>query len=175
MISHSKKLICLMIMIFTLAGCSTKAVIGNGGGSLDPTGSSMGIFSTEPSDKDLFEAALSHFSNSEKEPNYQEAKPVLDKLVAQFPKSRWTPAAQALLSGIDRITALQIQLKQEQQKTRDAQAKLQKELDVEKGRVEEKYSAEMTRLQQENEQLKKDIQQLKTLELQLEKREKMLR
>lgn len=175
MISNSKKLIYLVIIIFMLAGCSTKAVNGNNGDSLDPTGGSMGIFSKEPSDKDLFEAALSHFSSSEKEPNYNEAKAALDKLVAQFPRSRWAPAAQALLSGIDRITALQIQLNQAQQKTRDAEAKLQKELDVEKGRVEEKYSAEMTRLQQENEQLKKDIQQLKTLELQLEKREKMLR
>lgn len=41
--------------------------------------------------------------------------------------------------------------------------------------TEEKYSAELIRLQQENEQLKKDIQQLKNLEIQLEKREKMLR
>jgi hypothetical protein len=41
--------------------------------------------------------------------------------------------------------------------------------------VEDRYSAELAKLQMENEQLKNDIQQLKKLEVQLEKREKMLR
>jgi len=41
--------------------------------------------------------------------------------------------------------------------------------------LDDKFQAEMTKLRQENEQLKKDIQLLKNLEIQLDKREKMLR
>ena len=41
--------------------------------------------------------------------------------------------------------------------------------------LNEKFQAELTACQQENEQLKKDLQLLKDLEMQLDKREKMLR
>jgi hypothetical protein len=41
--------------------------------------------------------------------------------------------------------------------------------------LSEKYQAELAELQQENEQLKNDLQLLKNLEIQLDKREKMLR
>ncbi len=139
---------------------------------------SSGIFSTEPSDRELFEEALSYLSNNKNEPNYNEAKARLENLVVQFPKSKWVAGAQALISSLDRISALQVQLRQENQKAQDEHVKLTKEIEGLRDntrQIEEKYSAEIIRLQQENEQLKKDIQQLKNLEIQLEKREKMLR
>jgi hypothetical protein len=102
----------------------------------------------------------------------------LENLVEQFPKSKWITSAQALILTLDRISALQVQVKQEKQKTQVDQVKLTKEIGWLRDNVkqiEEKYSTEIIRLQQENEQLKKDIQQLKKLEIHLEKREKMLR
>jgi hypothetical protein len=41
--------------------------------------------------------------------------------------------------------------------------------------MSEKYQAALAERQQENEQLKKDLQLLKNLEIQLDRREKMLR
>lgn len=180
MLKYPKILIYLMIAAVVLAGCSTKAVIGNSSEQSGPSEKSSGIFSKEPSDKEIFEDALSYLSNNEKEPNYNEARERLGNLVTQFPKSKWIAAAQALLSSLDRISALQVQLKskQETKKVQGERVKLTKEIEGLRDNtklIEEKYSAEIIRLQQENEQLKKDIQQLKKLEIQLEKREKMLR
>jgi hypothetical protein len=73
---------------------------------------------------------------------------------------------------------LQTALKKEKLKTQGEQVKLTKEISRLKENAEQiegKYSVEIVKLQQENEQLKKDIQQLKNLEIQLEKREKMIR
>lgn len=178
MLIHNKILIYLMIIAVILAGCSTKAVIDNANGQKGPVEKSSGVFSKESSDKELFEEALSYLSNKKKEPNYNEAKAKLENLLHQFPKSKWVAAAQALLSSLDRISALQVQIKQEKQKVQGDQVKLTKEIEGlrDNGKqIEGKYSAEIIRLQQENEQLKKDIQRLKNLEIQLEKREKMLR
>ena len=76
------------------------------------------------SDHELFEEALSYLSNNEKEPNYNEAKIRLEKLVEQYPKSIWTAAAQALIAGIDKISTLQAKLKLERQKAQADHAKL---------------------------------------------------
>jgi hypothetical protein len=165
-----------MIVTIMLAGCSTKANMNGRTGTVEK---SSGIFSTEPSDRELFEEALSCLSNNKNEPNDKEAKARLENLVAQFPQSKWVAGAQALISSLDRISALQVQLRQENQKAQDEHVKLTKEVEGLRGNtrqiIEEKYAAEIIRLRQENEQLKNDIQQLKNLELQLEKREKMLR
>ncbi|MCK7468279.1 MAG: hypothetical protein MZU91_09285 [Desulfosudis oleivorans] len=69
-------------------------------------------------------------------------------------------------------------IKAGESKAQDEHVKLTKEVEGLRDntrQIEEKYAAEIIRLRQENEQLKNDIQQLKNLELQLEKREKMLR
>ena len=177
LILHKKWLYFIMIAVM-LVGCSTKAVMVSKNVQADPVDKSNGIFSNGPSDKELFEDALSSLSNNKNQPNYSEVKVRLEKFVTQFPKSKWVAGAQALIYSLDKISELQVQLKQEKQKTQSEYVKLTKEIEGLKDNVkqtEEKYSAEITRLQQENEQYKKDIQQLKNLEIQLEKREKMLR
>ena len=169
MLINFRKLIYFMIVTIMVAGCSTKAVVDNANGRTGSVERSSSIFSIEPSDRELFEEALSYLSNNKNEP-----KARLENLVAQFPKSKWVAGAQALLSSLDRISTLQGQLKQAQ----DEHVRLTKELEGFRDnnrQIEEKYAAEIIRLKQENEQLKNDIQQLKNLELQLEKREKMLR
>ncbi|MHB8138667.1 MAG: hypothetical protein ACYDGO_09825 [Smithellaceae bacterium] len=148
-----------------------------GGNTVDQTElshKSNGFFSTEPSDKDLFEEALSLLSNQEQEPQYNEARVILEKLVQQFPKSKWVAGAKAMIVSLNNISALEAQLNQEKHK----QNKLTQEIAGlrDKGKqAEEKHLAEIFRLQQENDELKKDIQQLKNLEIQLEKRTKKRR
>ena len=178
MLIYFRTFIYFMIVTIMLAGCSTKAVVDNVNGRTGTVEKSSGIFSIEPSDRELFEEALSYLSNNKNEPNYNEAKARLENLVAQFPKSKWVAGAQALIFSLDRISALQVQLSQENQKAQGENVKMTKAIEGLRDntiQIEEKYSAEIIRLQQENEQLNKDIQQLKNLEIQLEKREKMLR
>lgn len=167
-----------MVLITLLWGCSGSLIKGAAGISNERLDAMENDLQKVPSDHELFEEALSYLSNNEKEPNYIEAKIKLEKLIAQYPKSNWMNGAQALISSIDKISDLQGKLKLERQKTQADQGKLAKEIEglrENNRQIDEKYSTEMTRLQQENEQLKSDIQQLKKLEVQLEKREKMLR
>lgn len=161
-----------------LAGCAANAVLENANDQAGAKGKSSRIFSKEPSDKELFEEALSYLSNDKKEPNYLEAQIKLQTLVSQFPNSKWITSAEALIITLDRISALQAALKKEKLKAQGEQVKLTKEVNKLRDNAEQiggKYSVEIVRLQLENEQLKKDIQQLKNLEIQLERREKMLR
>ncbi|PKN18238.1 MAG: hypothetical protein CVU71_12060 [Deltaproteobacteria bacterium HGW-Deltaproteobacteria-6] len=161
-----------------LAGCAASAVMENANDKTGAKGKSSRMFNKAPSDKELFEEALFCLSNDKKEPDYQEAQSKLQNLVSQFPNSHLTTGAEALLLTLDRISALQTALKKEKLKTQGEQVKLTKEISRLKENAEQiegKYSVEIVKLQQENEQLKKDIQQLKNLEIQLEKREKMIR
>ena len=161
-----------------LAGCAANTVMENANDRPGAKGKSSSIFSKGPSDKELFTEALSCLSNDKKGPDYSEAQIRLQNLVEQFPNSKWTTSAEALILTLDRISTLQAALKKEKLKTQGEQLKLTKEIHKLKDNAEQiegKYSVEIVRLQQENEQLKKDIQQLKTLEIQLEKREKKMR
>ena len=178
MLRHSKKLIILILALLVLAGCSAKAVRDGGQESPAPVKKAGSLFSSGPSDRDLFDEALALLSGSGREPDYHEARIRLGTLVEQFPESKWAEGAKALLSMLDRVSALQVQLKEQKAEAQQEQAKLKKEIEGLKSSVrqaEEKNSAELIRLQQENEQLKNDIRQLKNLEIRLEKREKLLR
>ena len=178
MLMRVKILICLIISTVMLSGCATTAVLENGGEQKGVARKAGGIFSKEPSDKELFQEALSYLSQDQKEANYAEAQSRLQKLVSQFPESQWMGSVEALLITLDKIIVLQTALRNEKLKAQGEQGKLTKEikkLRENADQIDGKYSVEIVRLQQENEQLKKDIQQLKNLEIQLERREKMLR
>lgn len=175
---HSKKLVFLILMLLILSGCSAKAVRDGGQEPPAPVKKTSSLFGSGPTDRELFDEALVLLSGSGREPDYGEAKIRLGNLVEQFPESKWSEGARALLSTLDRISALQGQLKEQKMEALQEQAKLKKDIEGLKSSVrqaEEKNSAELIRLQQENEQLKNDIRQLKNLEIRLEKREKQLR
>lgn len=178
MLMRAGKIICLIITVVMLAGCVANAVLDQGDAQIGVAGKVSSIFSKEPSDKDLFQEALSYLSKDQKEANYDEARRRLQKMVSQFPDSQWTNSAEALLMTLDRIFILQAALSNEKLKVQGEHLKLKKEISKIRDNAEQmegKYSVEIVRLQQENEQLKKDIQQLKNLEIQLERREKMIR
>lgn len=174
MIMHSKRLIYLTVLTFILLGCATTGGISNNADQKDVTKHSNGFFSIKPSDKEIFTKALSLLSNDGKEPQYNEAKTRLENLVQMYPKSKWAGAAKALIVSLNRISELERRLDQSEQKqSKHAQdfAALQ-----EKSRqAEEKHTTEISRLQKENEELAKGLQQLKNLEIQLEKRNKRRR
>jgi peptidoglycan hydrolase CwlO-like protein len=174
---NTKKLISLLMMVVMVSGCATNAVLDGASEQVGPAEKSINLFNKEPSDKDLFDEALSLLNNQENKPKYDEAKIRLENMILQYPKSKWATGAQALILTLDRISALEAALKAEKNRAQGEHVKLTREIDGLKGDVKkaEEYTAETTRLQQENDQLRKDIEQLKNLEIRLEKREKMLR
>ena len=174
MIMHLKRLIYLTVLTLILLGCATTGGISNNTDQKDTAQHSNGFFSIKPSDKEIFTEALSFLSNDGKEPQYNEAKIRLENLIQQYPKSKWADAAKALLISLNRISELELKLDQTEQK----QEKLTQDLAAlsnKSRQAEERHTAEISRLQQENEELAKGLQQLKNLEIQLEKRKKKRR
>jgi vacuolar-type H+-ATPase subunit I/STV1 len=173
------KNIALLLMLSLFLSACIQSVTKTDHGRFDQSsGASEPISAKAPSDRELYEEALSCLKNAEKDPDYLEAKRRLEDLLNQHPQSSWASTAQSLIVLIEKITGLQAKMRQEKQKTQADHAKMAREVEnlKEANRLtDEKYAAELARLQQENEQLKNDIQQLKRLEVQLERREKMLR
>ncbi len=101
-----------------------------------------------PSDEDLFLIGTSYLGNSEIIPDYFNAKAAFEKLVKTYPDSKWRNASVRLIALINEVQIL---------------------------KQKKPVAADALRLMQENEQLKKDIEHLKRLEIESEKRAKTLR
>lgn len=110
-----------------------------------------------------------------------QARSVFASLLQQYPKSRWRSAAETFIRLIDE-TETSREKRQKLNllldKVQEERAKAIRENDHLKKTIRdltEKHKAEKTVLTQENELLKKDLQRLKALEIELQKRERMLR
>lgn len=177
MLIYINKFIILVMMILITGGCAAKAVTGKPGERQNEPEKSISIFSQTPSDSEIYAEALSLLINSD-EPDYPEVKSRLVNFVEQFPESSWNKSARALILTLDNYLGAADALRKEKLAAQMEQEKYNREINALKNnvkRLNEKELTEFSRLQQENEQLKNDIQQLKNLEIQLEKREKMLR
>lgn len=105
------------------------------------------IVSGKPTDDDLFLLGTSYLGNKALTPDYFNARVAFEKLVKTYPESRWRPASQRLLILIDEIQACSTT----------------------------SSNKEMFKILQENQKLKKDLERLKRLEIESEKRAKKLR
>lgn len=136
-----------------------------------PTGSpkviERSIVTRAPSDADIFNKGLSYLGNHEKAADYAKASEAFHELLSTYPGSKWRKLSETMILLIDKIQS-------SEEKFRADKAKLLRENDQLK-KDNKRLLEETVKFVQENEQLKKDIQLLKSLEVQLEKREKMLR
>lgn len=132
-------------------------------------------------DEELFIQAMHQLAGPFNSEAVAAARQTLESLLSNYPQSKWTDAARAIIRLIAELDTYRRRLPIEQgmvqklatDKNRTLQEieQLKKELRL----LSEKYQVDLTGLQQENEQLKKDLQLLKNLEIQLDRREKMLR
>ena len=114
-------------------------------------------------------------------PDSTKARSVFQSLLQRFPMSRWRPAAETFIRLIDEAEAsreINLQDRLHLDEARAEQNRLLKENDGLRQTIRElteRLQAETAALTQENEQLKKDLQRLKLLEIELQKRERMIR
>lgn len=173
MLKKSKRTFVVFLTVFFIAGCAHSPNIDKSNDRQNNT-QKRGMFASPPSDMDIIKEALLLLNKQEGEPDYNAAKAGLATLVQKYPKSTWVESAQALALTIDRLLALLEKVKTqstELDREKAEKAKLIKDYKS----AEERNRAEISRLQQENEQLKNDIALLRKLEIQLDKREKLLR
>lgn len=132
-------------------------------------------------EEELFFEALHQLAGPLNEETATAARQILESLLNGSPQSKWNSAAQDALRLIRELDAnrqllaaeqaLARKLATDRNKTLQDNEQLRKELRL----FNERHQAELAGLQEENEQLKKDLQLLKNLEIQLDRREKMLR
>ena len=133
-----------------------------------------GLFSKPSNDAAALNEGASYLGFPEKPADYAKARASFETLIKNYPKSKWRPLAETLirlLDDIQSVQAVQARGQSEQDQFKNENERLKKEIQALNGR----FQAERSALLQENEQLKKDIELLKKLEVQLDKREKMLR
>jgi len=104
-----------------------------------------------PSDEDLFLLGTSYLGNNELRPDYFNARVAFDKLVRTYPGSRRRHTAEQFIRLIDEIQKLK------------------------KSGSAEDYGPPNAQLLKENARLKNDLERLKDLEIESEKRDKRLR
>jgi hypothetical protein len=125
------------------------------------------LFTRSPSDADIFNKGMSYLGNHEKAADYGKAREAFKELLITYPGSKWRKICETMIRLIDNLQSTE-------ENYHADKVKLQKENDQLK-KDNRRLLEETAKLIQESEQLKKDIQLLKSLEVQLEKREKMLR
>ena len=119
--------------------------------------------------------------NLPERPDPEKARSIFLSLIQRYPQSRWRSAAEAFIRLIDERDAFREISRQDRllvDKTKTERSRALQENDHLKKAVRElteKLQSETAALAQENEQLKRDIQRLKALEIELQKRERMLR
>jgi hypothetical protein len=109
-------------------------------------------------------------SNPDRTNDDTEIRTTLNRLLSFYPESKWRPTVESLLLFIDRQAADRERIKGEH--------RLYDSVVAQKIKCEESDSQcrlELTRILQENEQLKKDLQNLKNLEIELEQRNRVMR
>ena len=135
----------------------------------------------EEKDRDLFIQAMHQMANPLNQDDYSAAKRTLESLLSVYPQSKWTESARAtlhLIADVDNYRQrLPIEQDMVQKLATDRNRTLHENEQLKKDlrQLSDKYQADLAALQQENEQLKKDLQLLKNLEIQLDRREKLLR
>jgi hypothetical protein len=174
LLKKAKWTIIIFIIAVFVAGCANSSVIDKSNGPNMADQKQKSIFELSPSDTDIINEALISLNNKEGKPDYNATKAKLEILIQEHPQSKRAVSAQALIQIINNLLALQEKVKTESvalDKANAEKAKLRKDYKY----SEERYQTETLKLQQENEQLKNDIALLKKLEIQLDKREKMLK
>ena len=134
-------------------------------------------FNRSPADEVIFYQGISYLGDKEKAADYTKAKATFEEVLKKYPKSKWRGLSDTFIRLIDAEQLYEEQCRTDLEfieKAKGENARLLKENEQAK-KDNRRLLEETAKLIQENEQLKKDIQLLKSLEVQLEKREKMLR
>ncbi len=132
-------------------------------------------------DEELFLKGVQELSDPAPNDDSGNARQSLQKVANEFPQSKWREAARVtlhLLEAQDRtrqqLASNQGEITRLMEKQKDV-AKENEQLKKDLRLLNEKYQTDQATWQQENEQLKKDLQLLKKLEIQMDRREKLLR
>ena len=169
----------MIIFMICLGACAAKNA------PIEPPGSLAARFQ---SDTALFQEGYAQLSGEERPVDYSKAREAFKLLINKYPKSKWRNYAKSFLILMDETQTAREQAEKEKQacikvkalweytqkECRADQLKMQGELSRLQ-KENEQSRQENAQLRQVNEQLKKNIEQLKSLEIELQRRDKLFR
>ncbi|MBA4397277.1 MAG: hypothetical protein C0394_07840 [Syntrophus sp. (in: bacteria)] len=166
------------LLVISFGACASSSTVAPGkesargiaGGPVEKAG----LFGKPPADAMMFNEGVSWLGLKDKPADYAKAKGIFAILAQNYPQSKWRPQAEAFMQLIDAIQSLQAKHLSSQdlaEKLKQDQKQFKKDIQA----LISKLEVENAGLVQENEKLRKDIELLKQLEVQLDKRGKMLR
>lgn len=172
------RLFSLALLVIMFGACASSSTVAPGkragaGFEVIPV-EKASLFSKPPADAMLLNEGASWLGLSDKPADYVKARETFVRLMNNYPKSKWRPLAETFIHLIDTIQTEQAKNQSERELAENLQRdkeQLRKDLQL----LNSKCQADRTGLLQENEQLKRDMELLKKLEVQLDRREKMLR
>ena len=179
------RLFAMGLLVLMFGACAFSSTVapgkGTGPGFLVVPVEKASLFSKPQADAMLLNEGVSCLGLSDKSADYVKARETFALLINKYPTSEWRPLAETFIHLIDAIQSTLAQNRTEQAKNqseRDLAEKLRQDKEQLKKDLQmlgSKCQADRTSLLQENEQLKRDMELLKKLEVQLDRREKMLR
>jgi len=175
-----KRLFSLGLLILMCCSCAA-ASQGKGSGTAVTPAEKAGLFNRPRADALVMQEGISWLGLSDKPADYVKARENFQILTQSYPDSEWHPHAEKFIQMIDALQSAQAEMQSALAKSRADQKLAEKmsednmQLKKEIHTLNSKCQTERAGLVQENEQLKKDIELLKKLEVQLDRREKMLR
>jgi hypothetical protein len=179
-----QKTLVRMVALFFLAGCAAPApIVEQKIVVAEPPAPPVEQRLTPPrptEDRDLFAEGLALLNQPDR-PDPAKARDVFTSLLRRYPQSRWRLAAESFIRLIDETEASREAgrpdklLLEKLQAERPAMLRENESLQKTVRELTDKLHTETTSLAQENEKLKSDLRRLKDLEIELEKRERMLR
>jgi len=163
--------ICLFIAM--LGACASPSAMkpaqGAGPGAVPMEKPSL--FNRASADAVLLNEGISWLGAPERPADYEKARVSFENLVNRYPQSRWRFLAETFLRLLDELQSARTGLQSEMDQMKSENEQLNREIQA----LNDRFRAEHALLLQENEKLKQDMELLKKLEVQLDRREKMLR
>ena len=178
-----KKAFLWSLALFLMAGCAATvppAEKRDSGAATPSATAEEPAPSLEQEDRGLFYEGVSYL-NRQGRPDAVQARRAFSSFVQLHPQSRLRGVAESFVRMIDERESLRETgrlerlLKERLQAERDRLRQENDQLKKTVRELTEKLKTETAALSQENEKLRKDLQKLKELEIELEKRDRMLR
>lgn len=163
----SCKLIGLILVVLLIGACASAA-----------KKDSAGTAARTPSDTTLFREGYAWLGTSGKPADYGKAREAFDHLIRLYPQSKWRSYAETYRVLLDELKSTSDKALSDSLEKRKVQAEMEQlKASLNQSRkayrlLQEKIQADTVHLHQENDQLKNDLQRLKRLEVELQRRER---
>ncbi len=163
----------MCLILVALGGCAAPSArrAGQEAGPAAVPVETPSLFNKGSADAVLLNEGISRLGAMDRPADYAKARTSFETLLIRYPQSRWRLLAETFLHILDDLQSARAGTQSDLERMKSENERLNREIQT----LNDRFRAEHALLLQENEKLKQDIELLKKLEVQLDRREKLLR